>query len=225
MKKIAIDKVVIAFIHKEMSVLDDRAFGALSVADKTKVMTELKPPFLYVETFSSWSNMRVLKQKLLNGEDCSLELVYNGLEAPSDLSRVRKLYLDTVAPVLAAIDALKPSYPFAEPCEVPEETTVQDAFAVRGSHTIRLTTLKALWKKVSPRWAKYWSDGYLDVNGKRKRWTPMESLYTVGGEIAPGQPSRYIEFCSKGASIGCQTISRYELEQFALSQKWDFPSV
>jgi len=224
MKKITVNKAVIAFIHEGTSVLDDRAFGALSIADKTKVMTELKPPFLYVETFSSLSNMRVLKQKLLNGEDCSLELVYNGLEAPSDLSRVRKLYLDTVTPVLAAIDALTPTYPFAVPSDY-RETTVENGYAVRGSYKIKLSTLKTIWVRASDRWAKHWSDSNVNTNGKRKCWATIENTYVSGNDIAPGQSPRYVEYGANAICIGCQSIYRYELEQFALSQGWVFPSV
>ena len=224
MKKITVNKTVIAFIHEGTSVLDDRAFGALSISDKTKAMAELKPPFLYVETFSSLSNMKVLKEKLLNGTDCSLELAYNGLEAPSDLSRVRKLYLSTLAPVLAAIDAFKPYYLFADRVSA-EETTVQDIFAVRGSQTIKITTLKKIWLRAAPCWAKHWSDSNVDTNGKRKRWETPGKDYVKGSDISPGQSSQYVEFKANTVTIGCQIIYRYEMEQFALSQGWEFPPV
>jgi len=224
MKKITVNKTTVAFIHEGTSVLDDKAFSSLSIADKTKVMSEIIPPFLYVETFSSLSDLKVLKQKLLNGEDCSIELAYNGLTAPADLSRVRNLYLETVAPVLAAIEAIKPVYPFAEYKTLPKVTT-DGTYAIRDSHRIKLTTLQKVWKRASPLWAKHWLDTNLDKNGNRKNWRSPESVYINGSDIAPSAAGRYFEIKSGHVSIGCQTITRQELEQFALSQGWEFPAI
>lgn len=223
MKKIVIKNAVIAFIHEGSSVLDDRAFTALSISDKTQVMSELPAPFLYVESFSQLSNLGTIKKKLFDGKDVSLELAYNGIDLPSEFSSVRQRYLDVLAPVLAQIEGLRPIYPFAE---IPEDRTVvkvSGEWAVRASYKVKITLLKKIWGRVSPRWAKHWSDANIKIDGKRKAWSSLEHTYEDGSAI-DNNSSRYVEYAANSIAIGCQNISRYELEQFALSQGWAFPA-
>jgi hypothetical protein len=124
----------------------------------------------------------------------------------------------------AAIDALTPTYPFAEPCAC-SETRVEKEYAVRGSYKIKLSTLEKIWTRASRRWAKHWSDSAVNTKGKRKSWVTTKKPYINGEDIAFGQEGRYIKYYANSVNIGCQSISRYELEQFALSQGWAFPSV
>ena len=226
MQKIKIKNVTVAFITVAgVSVIDNAAFNAMSISDKTKTLGKLNPPFLYVENFGQLCDLNRIKKKMLLGEDVTLELQFNGLDVPTDLAFVRQRYMDTIAPVLATLAGMRPVYPFDNIPNDRSKITVDETFARRGSHKVKITMLLKIWKKMAPKWAKHWDDKNVNANGKRRRFSSVEYDYESGDAIGDSSnSSRHINYYANRVEIGCQTIHRYELEQFALTMGWDFPA-
>lgn len=107
-----------------------------------------------------------------------------------------------------------PAYVFAV---VPEHFDIADITLTSGGsvkrsggdRTIGLKTLKKLWIECSKFWHTMKETG--------------DKTFT-GSTVNASGYSNYPEVNAVRVSIGCQTIQRYELEQFALSQNWEFPS-
>jgi len=129
----------------------------------------------------------------------------------ADLDAVRraaevKTKIQTAAAV--AQEALRPAYPF---WEVPVGWTVSDRLTITATHVYRkgsadrrlgVRTLQTLWERVSPYWAG-----------------------NVGSVSIDNISRHYTYAYSNRVEVGCQTIQRYELEQLALHQGWEFPKV
>lgn len=128
----------------------------------------------------------------------------------SELDSIR-LAQSIVTRIRKAAEGIKPAYPFAN---VPAGWTVGANIKVVGSsvkrvghdnsYSIGLMTLQRLWKRVSPYWA-----GHV--------------AHIEGVPVTAGGYGRTAVTNKNGVDVGCQNIRRYELEQFAVSQGWDFP--
>lgn len=108
---------------------------------------------------------------------------------------------------------IKPTYPFIP---VPGGWSVKDKLIIKGTRVSRLSgasyyiglkTLEFLWLKAAPLWAE--NTGDTDVLG--------EASVSAHGYY------RQCKIYHNLIQVGCQDIQRYEIEQFALSQGWDFP--
>lgn len=117
---------------------------------------------------------------------------------------------------IAALTPPPPPYPFAD---VPEGWVIDEHIKFttntirrlkgRGTdYSIGMKACKNLWDWVAPYWA-----GNVASLGRREHYVRAAGY------------SNYAEPFKNHIDIGCQTINRYELEQVALKQGWEFPVV
>lgn len=107
---------------------------------------------------------------------------------------------------------LKPLYPFAS---VPKDFNFDTAFQVvnggasikrrGGDYQIAIRQIRNLWGVASRYWAKQSTHSSVTVNTGGYHGSKTAAVYDT-----------YIQ-------LGCQRIERYELEQCATKQGWDFP--
>lgn len=182
--------------------INSAAFSKATVPQQTETLMKTEgKPVVFVENFVKFSDRRALRDGLLAGKDVSTELEFNGI----DLTREEQAALVAVRPVLEKISGLKGGYPW-----VGGEAA---AFKVSGSsirfnskysnHSIGLKTAKKIWDRASAFWA-----GAIAAPG---------SHY----ESASGYSSRLVEYSPSHVKIGCQTISRVDVEAVALNQGWE----
>ena len=117
---------------------------------------------------------------------------------------------------IAALTPPPPPYPFAD---VPKGWVIDEHIKFttntirrlkgRGTdYSIGMKACKNLWDWVAPYWA-----GNVASLGRRDHYVRASGY------------SYYAEAYKNHVGIGCQTINRYELEQVALKQGWEFPVV
>lgn len=154
---------------------------------------EGKPP-KFVSSFFDLQNPVVLRDALLSGRDVSLELEFNEIE----LSAEEMSALKAVKPILAKIAEIGPLYPWLTAEDHNANITFNTDTIRRNNYTITHTVAKAIWAKAS----EYWS------GGKR----PAETYQTSG--------FKYLRFEKTMVSIGCQNITRGEVEFIARTLGW-----
>lgn len=164
-------------------------------------------------TFFSQKNLLLA----INEGDSNLDLILerNNIPVTEDLLNTVKAFTVAKAAILQAMNAQHPApvYPFAR---VPDNWSVATHMSVRANlirrlvgdteYGIGLKSARALWTWVAPYWAGKIRS--LDTHYVRANST----AYTVS---ADGTDIR----------IGCRRVQRYELEQIAQSQGWDFPEM
>ncbi len=207
MKKILVGNRVVAYHHETSVVIDDSAFGDLSLKDKTELLTAVTAiedtTLSFRTSFAGLTDYHTILTKLKQGEDVRFELTYLEIEMTPEQEAAIKGYHAAVKPVVAAIMALIPPYPFA---------TVEGKVPVRkgsrysrGDYYASAADLQRLWNKAS----KLWS-------GIRE---------SIGGEyMSIGNHNKTVYYYTDRIEIGCQTIRRWELEQVAVAEGWVFPT-
>lgn len=176
------------------------AFSRLGVSKQTETMTTLTKagkPVEFVSDFNILTDRRYIREKLLSGKDIARELEFNGL----DLSAEDAMAIKAITPLLARIDAMGPKY---EWLPVGNATFTGIEFVGesirRDGHSITCRTAKTFWDRAS----KYWSGGP----------KPSDGYHNVGGSY------RDIYYSNAGVKIGCQSISRLEVEHIAKEMGW-----
>ena len=117
---------------------------------------------------------------------------------------------------IAALTPPPPPYPFTD---LPEGWELEEHIKfntntirrIRGrgpDYAIGIKACRNLWDWIAPFWA-----GNVSSLSRREHYVRAAGY------------SNYAEPHKNSVEIGCQTIQRYELEQVALKQGWDFPVV
>jgi hypothetical protein len=175
-------------------------FTKASPTQQTATMSQTGGlPVVFVESFYELQNSNKIREKLLNGDDVSIELEFNNIEL-SDEDR-RALLL--VKPVLEKICKIGPAYPWLPPILIPADITVSEHSIGRGGYTVQLSLAEKLWKKASKAWAK---DGTFRAPGE--------------DYIATSSGHRYAHISKGGISVGCQSLKRAEFEAIARQLNW-----
>lgn len=161
-------------------------------------------PVKFVANFLELANLRKLRDNLLLGKDVSIELEFNKIDLTSEDFSV----IDAFRPVLAKIMATVPTYPW-----LPEETfpniSVQrkpngePKRIQRNNHDIGIETAKNIWNKASA----FWAGG-----AKPNNHQVMKSYYGSGHRVG---------YSENSVSVGCQTITRAEVEHIARLMNWE----
>lgn len=160
-------------------------------------------PILFVPTFVALSDKRMLRDKLLSGVDVSMDLEFNGIE----LTEEERAALKAVLPVLEKIGAIGPAYPWLP------ETDFSDAIKFelnnsrirRAGHSLKRTAAEAVWKRASKKWSG--APGAI----------PTHRVPADGSDWS----NKDVNYRSDSVTIGCQTISRAEVEYIARHYGWD----
>ena len=222
--KIQVGKKLVAFAHEGTVIVDSSVFNKLDSAGKTEAFTKFTGNVQFRDNFLTFTNKKSISDRLMRGEDVSSELAYHGIIYPTGFVQIREQYLLAAAPILEGLAPNPSAYPFAQtPNPAPIPTEYSDVRCTRGSYSIKTLTLKRIWDRVSPRWVKFWSEENQTAE-KKKRWSSLKGEHHPGSTL-DGGPSRYVSFFNNSIEIGCQTITRFELEQAALHFGWDIPVI
>lgn len=172
-------------------------------------------PVVFIDdgrTFFSLKNLETAIET--NGSDLSVLLAYHEINLSQDdlaaIERARKVQAYIREAVEAKREASRPDYPFAKiPAGwiIEEKLTINTRTITRIGgdwYTIGAKAAQRLWDHAAPKWA--------GVVRNLEHMTLRASGYNNSVNVY----ETYIQ-------VGCQRVERYELEQLALSQGWDFP--
>lgn len=175
-------------------------FAKATPTAQTKLVNAADVPIEFVPDFSLLSNRRLIRDNLLAGKDVSRELEFNGLVLSEEELRV----LDLLKPVLAKIEALGPTYDWLSPIAKSEFTCTPERVCRNNGHYISRATALAIWKRAS----LFWTTG---VAPKTHQAKTNGSYYN----------NRNVSYGRESVTIGCQMISRGEVEHIARHYGWD----
>lgn len=175
-------------------------FSKASATEQTQILAESSGvPVLFVSNFSEISDRRKIRDRLLAGEDVSMELEFNGIELSDEDRRV----LSLVGPVLAKIGTIKPSYPWKPEKPVPSIYQLSsDSIQNTNGYRISVPAAKKVWDKASKFWA-------------------AESKACPQFMVDTYHNSRSVAITPGGVAIGCQNINRSTVEALARHYGWE----
>lgn len=208
MQKITHENKVVGYIHNETLVLNETAFNALAAPVRSAILVANPAKnYDFRKDFSEITNVRVVLSRLKAGADVSAELAFHEVELPKDFAETAAKYRDLIKKVETALDALKPAYPFVEDDGAPDLTATgtNNRYISNGSYRCPQGVAKKLWARAAAYWADYTlrpGPAYTDISGC----------------------SRHVVYHENHIEIGCQTISRSQIERLALKLNWDFPT-
>lgn len=203
MHKITHNDTTVAFVLNDTLVIDEATFNKLDGTTRGTILAaNPAKSYDFRPNFADLTNMRSVRTKLLSGKDVSLELKFNGIEIEPD---ILTQYLTALTSITATLAGHVPKYNFAENPENNTRLKHSPSRISNSQHTCGIKTAQAIWKKASA----YWLDP--------SQPAPSHSS-SFGGydRTAIIKPTEIV--------IGCQTITRWQLEQLAVELQWEFPS-
>lgn len=209
MKKITHENEVVGYVHDGTLVIDETAFNALSAQIRSAILVANPAKnYDFRKDLSEITNGRKVLERLKAGEDVSLELAFHEIKLPRNFEEISQKYRAAVEQIEQSLLAVMPVYPFAENKgeSVLKLTGTQNQWVTNGNYKCSIFMAKRLWRLV----ARFWA-GKVDLPPET-RWE------TIGGHY------RAVKFSENAVNIGCQTITRWQVEQLALELGWDFPS-
>lgn len=158
-------------------------------------------PVKFVANFADLTNIKRVRDRLLDGKNVDLELEFNGIAFTEDERRAMAAFL----PVLAKLNAVVPAYPWLNATEEFScfELAENGRKVRRNGHNLGLKTAEGVWKKAS----KFWAGG------------KQPSSYYIGSSW--NSNGHRVEIRADEIRIGCQNIPRAEVEYLARWQNWE----
>jgi len=176
--------------------INSAEFSTKTPAEQTKLLASAGTlPIKIVPNFITIADRVSLRNRLLNGEDVSMEIEFNGIE----LTDEDRATLATVRPVLEKILGPKPVYEWAK--GKASSMTMNPTFIRRNGHDIDVSKAKRLWKIAS----RYWAGGSKPKNSR----------------ITQGWHHHSVSFSEVQIKIGCQQIPRVDVEAIAKHYGWE----
>jgi hypothetical protein len=219
MKKFPETGSIIAFNDGNVTYIDNTRFNVLSIQKRNEVMLFVASlgamPLSFIDSFVPLMTKRTIIENIKEGKDVSLSLALLELDTVTpkmltDLREARIQYDIALAPIVVAIQGMTSSYPFVTdaPSNSKPLTLISNGKKVsNGPHSMGIATAKRIFALA----IKHWSAG-------------RNSVTHAGYQSIDGY-NRNPEIRKDFIEIGCQTIQRYDVEQFALAQGWDFDIV
>lgn len=214
MQKINVQDKLVAVAYNGRILVDNARFEKMDTASRGEAVAsfmqvggniEFRPDLAFL------TNFKAIKEKIVKGEDVSLELAFNGVSLPDTFHAAQAAYHAALTPVIAVLDALTPAYPFVDkPRTHRADVTYADTSITSGGYMVYTEDLKEVWERASKFWFALASEP--SKRGPRqiyKRFRGNGSYHYGVGKTA--------------VNIGCQTITRYDLEQAALHYGWAIP--
>lgn len=209
MSKVEVSGQVVIFNYDNKAYVDDSFLSKCSKNEREEVSAKLieggLPPVM-IDSFADFGMLNQIAKKISIGEDCSLALAFNGIDATEYVEAVKN-YQAATLPVIEKLKELIPPYPFMEK---PEGATlsfeVKKSTLARGYYSMNIKTAKRIWDRFAPWWAD---------NSIRK---PARLYVKAGG-------GNQVSVTNEAISIGCQQFHRWELEELAVSQGWEIPTM
>lgn len=206
MQKITHENKVVGYVHNETLVLNETAFNALAAPVRSAILVaNPAKAYDFRKDFSEILNVRAVLSRLKAGADVSAELAFHEVELPKDFAETSAKYHDLIKKVENSLDALKPAYPFVEHDDTPD-LEVTGTKISNGNYKCPMPAARRIWLVA----ASYWA-------GLTK--TKPAARYIIISGV-----HRDIVFYEDRIAIGCQSISRSQVERLALELNWDFPT-
>jgi hypothetical protein len=197
-------------VSKELStclLISTSEFAKLTPAKQTVLIasTAGAKPVIFVENFSGMRDKKSLTDRLLKGEDVSMELEFNEIEITAD----DKKALEAVKPILAKIDALGHSYTWQytgtkEDAQKHLESNgwgfYSDHVRNPGGYQMTMQQAKKIWDAASVEW----------LTGEK----------TKSFSLTVDHYARKIGVSGNAISIGCQRHTRTTVEAIAKYYGW-----
>ena len=177
-------------------------FARLGPAKQTEVLASAGgKPVVFVTDFRTLRNKKSLVERLLKGEDVSMELEFNEVELTDD----DKKTLAAVQPLIERIRGTTGGYEWLERTDDEDarfktRISVTGATVNRDGYRTSLARAEEIWKLASA----YWAGG--------EKPTMRRASYG-GYNVTP-------VFSETDIVMGCQTISRKEVEYIAETAGW-----
>lgn len=193
-------------ILSTVMLVNSATFSGASVTDQTAALASntTNLPVVFVSSFHEYTNKVRLREKLLQGEDVSLELEFNGITLSDEDKKVIQAFRGVYERLIGAGDL----YPWTVGRLDPTINYLKTVIT-RGSYRIGVKTCEKLWGKAALLWSKDPKDG-----------DRLSTFYTAVG----GQHQRTTHVYTNRIEIGCQTIYRQDMEAAAKHYGWDVPS-
>ena len=179
-------------------------FAKQTPAKQTEILTGAGgKPVVFVNNFSELKNRNALIKKLLAGENVAMELEFNEVELTEDETKL----FSAIQPVIERInESLKASYEWVSPAASMTHWSLTNSSAQNpAGYRISKGQCKKVWEEAS----KYWAD----TSGAA---TPASRSITTSG-----WGSRQLKINRNEVNIGCQTITRAEVEAVAKHFNFD----
>lgn len=166
---------------------------------------------LFVEKLAQFFSDRNFLDKLNEGDLNTLSLIaeHRGIQISVADVKLVSDFRELQDRIKTQLDLMKPAYKFAT---VPARWTVADNLIInrrhvyrkRGQYKITLKAAETLWNFAAAVWSG---------NSEDRRKSDMNFAGYCRDAVVS----------DNSIAVGCQTIKRYELEQLAVVQGWDFP--
>lgn len=201
-KLVTTDKLNASKMLSTCLLVSSKLFAKKSATQQTETLASAAgKPIIFVDTFTSLRDKKKLVERLLKGEDVSMELEFNEIELSDD----DKMVLDAVRPILERITASYDSgyeWSFTGDAKayLRKAGWIVDESSVMNPNGYNITKMQSerVWNLASGYWA----------GGER----PESRDMTIGGSGT----SRRVSINPKSVAIGCQRISKETVEAVAL---------
>lgn len=180
--------------------VNSAAFAKATPVEQTEALTQTEGKLvLFVDSFAALGNTRKLRDRILAGDDVSMELEFNGIE----LSASELATLSAVRPILERIGGLKGNYPWVEQSgkALANVKFVSDTTIQINGYNMTMNGAKFVFDRAT----KYWSGGP----------KPSEVSRSIAGR------NRYVSVSKDSVNVGCQSCSRETVEAIGQQMGWE----
>lgn len=187
-----------------VTLIDSSVFDTLQPKTKTEIIVAANGNVEFLPNFNQLKNPRFLREALLGGNDVSRAMEFNGIKITDE----EKAAMKAIIPVLEKIGAIVPPYPWVAPDEdVPTNISITAKTVSKGGYSLTQVKLKKWWKLCSAYWAGYRSTAPNIANHRTgSSWNHDTHTVTVNQD---------------NIRVGCQTITRRDLEAVARKLNWE----
>ncbi len=158
-------------------------------------------PIKFVANFRALQDKRRIREALLAGQNVDVELEFNGLT----LTEEEKAAMVAIRPVLEKIGNLGPVYPWLPEADCSHMFIIKPNNIRREGYTMTKGKAQAYFETAST----FWSGGPQPKNGTH---SVRDGYYST---------NKTVSYHPEAIKIGCQTISRSEVEWLARHLGWE----
>ena len=193
------------------TIISSLLFGKLAANKQTEIIAQAQAagkPFVFVDSFGKLSDTRKLAERLLAGDDMTMELEFNNIKLSDD----ERDGLAKVKPLLERLKALKPTkYPWLSDADIEaagrnfniNNRRSDDIYHCGGGEYISKGQAKRIWNAYKP----------FIMEGTKPN-TRMSLRF--------GYTNRTVTFNDdQTVKVGCQVVSRADVEYVARHFKFD----
>ena len=183
--------------------VSSEAFAGLTPVKQTELLNSAGGlPIRFFPNFSDLRSKKLIIEKIMRGEDVSLALEFNSI----DLTDEEKLAVENIKPLIEKLGLMAKEYEWA-PETTPSNIGCNDDHVWKENNQITLRAAKAVWDKAT----LFWTGGpqparhRVDSTVRGRNWDRSQHQAT---------------YSPAGVAIGCQRITKAQLEWVARRKNW-----